>query len=235
MTFVAIKRGLGERLKEAREKLGYTQKAFADLTEIPLPSLKDYEGGKSIPGGDALARIAFIGVSTEWLFFAEGAPITRRQAGAEPANVAAQPRAGYVYLPLYDVRAAAGKGALVEDAEHQVDALAFKEDWIRRELRATPADLRLIYVEGDSMEPDLRAGDIVLIDHTDTRGRREGIYVIRMNDALLVKQLQRLPGGVVRLTSRNPAYEPFTVAAEQLEAQNQVSLVGRVVWACRRF
>jgi phage repressor protein C with HTH and peptisase S24 domain len=89
------------------------------------------------------------------------------------------------------------------------NVLAFKEDWIRRELRASPDDLRLIYVQGDSMEPDLRAGDIILIDHTDTHARREGIYVLRMEDALLVKQVQRMPGGVLRLISRNPAYEPI--------------------------
>lgn len=51
---------------------------------------------------------------------------------------------------------------------------------------ARPADLSLIYVEGDSMELDLHAGDIVLLDHTDTRASREGVYVIRMDGALLV-------------------------------------------------
>lgn len=85
------------------------------------------------------------------------------------------------------------------------------------------------------MEPDLRAGDIILIDHTDTTARREGIYVIRMDNALLVKQLQRLPGGTVKVMSRNPAYEPFTVAIASLEEHNGFAVIGRVVWACRRF
>lgn len=147
---------------------------------------------------------------------------------------AEEPRAGYVYLPLYEVRASAGGGALVE-GERVVDALAFKEAWIRQELRASPADLRLIYVEGDSMEPDLRPGDIILIDHTDTMARREGIYVIRMDSALLVKQLQRLPGGVLKVLSRNPAYEAFTVCLGDVEVSPGFAIIGRVVWACRRF
>jgi phage repressor protein C with HTH and peptisase S24 domain len=116
-----------------------------------------------------------------------------------------------------------------------VDVLAFKEDWIRQELRARPDQLRLIFVEGDSMEPDLRAGDIVLIDHTDVTARREGVYVIRMDGALLVKQVQRLPGGQVRVMSRNPAYEPFTVPVSKLEHPDGLAVIGRVVWACRRF
>lgn len=146
----------------------------------------------------------------------------------------AQDRVGYAYIPLYDVKAAAGRGRVV-DGEQIIDALAFKEDWIRQELRTSPADLRLIYVEGDSMEPDLRAGDIILIDHTDTSARREGIYVIRMDGALLVKQLQRLPGSTVKVISRNPAYEPFTVTASEIEDTSSFAVVGRVVWACRRY
>ena len=113
--------------------------------------------------------------------------------------------------------------------------LAFKEDWVRRELRARPEDLNLIYVVGDSMEPDLRSGDIVLVDHTDTMAQREGVYVSRMDGALLVKQLQRLPGGVVKVISRNPAYEAFPVDLKQLANPNGFAVVGRVVWACRRF
>lgn len=140
----------------------------------------------------------------------------------------------YAHIPLYDVRAAAGKGELVT-TETPVDVLAFKEDWIRRELRVRPEDLRLIYVEGDSMEPDLRSGDIILVDHTDTGARREGIYVLLLDGALLVKTLQRLPGGVIRVISRNESYEPFSVKADELDtAAAAVVIVGRVVWTCRR-
>jgi transcriptional regulator with XRE-family HTH domain len=140
----------------------------------------------------------------------------------------AEPRAGYAYIPLLDVRARAGSAGETVGHEPIVDVLAFKEEWIRRELRSSPGDLRLIYVEGDSMEPDLRPGDIVLVDHTDTTARREGIYVLRREDALLVKRLQLLPGGVIRAISRNEAYEPFSLSEEYV-------IIGRVVWACRRF
>ena len=159
-----------------------------------------------------------------------------RQFGAKfpPSLVAQEPRSGYAYIPLLDVRAAAGNGALV-DGENEIDVLAFKKDWIRRELHVSSDNLRLIYVEGDSMEPDLRAGDIVLLDHTDTSARREGIYVLRMDGALLVKMLQRLPGGIVKVISRNTAYESFTIMAAELEDGNGTAIVGRVVWACRRF
>jgi phage repressor protein C with HTH and peptisase S24 domain len=144
-----------------------------------------------------------------------------------------QPRAGYSYVPLLDVRAAAGKGAVVE-ADGLIDVLGFREDWIRHELHTAPDKLRLIYVEGDSMEPDLHAGDIVLIDHTDRTARSDGVYVLRMGDALLMKILQRLPGGVIKVSSRNESYEPFSLKADELDTSIEIAIVGRVVWVCRR-
>lgn len=203
-----------------------SQDAFASAAGIPIDSYKKYEGGKMIPGGDALAGIVKMGVDVNALLIGESSRSTTLHAE--------RPHAGYVHLPLYDVHASAGNGTL-NNLEQAVDVLAFKEDWVRRELRARPEDLNLIYVVGDSMEPDLRSGDIVLVDHTDTMAQREGVYVIRMDGALLVKQLQRLPGGVVKVISRNPSYETFPVDLKQLANPNGFAVVGRVVWACRRF
>jgi phage repressor protein C with HTH and peptisase S24 domain len=164
----------------------------------------------------------------DWIFQGIGEPPVK-------GMTLEQPMAGYAAIPLYDVRARAGANGASTDDERIVNELAFREDWIRRELRTSPQNVRLIHVEGDSMEPDLRAGDIILVDHTDTAARREGVYVIRMDNALLVKALQRLPGGVIKVTSRNPAYDPFNVNAVDVESSEDFSIIGRVVWACRRF
>ena len=91
-----------------------------------------------------------------------------------------------------------------------------------------PRNLRPLVVEGDSMVPGLRPGDIVLVDYQCTRVRGDGLYIIRMSEAILIKQLQPLlASDGVRVTAWNKAYEPFTVPAEQLD------IIGRVVWTCR--
>ncbi len=240
---------VGARIAEVRGRA--SQDDFGRELGVHANTLGRYERGERLPDADFLtAMAARRNVSTHWLLY--GIPpkllsesvhpelrrldywkMYTRGLGAE-MRAAEPPAPGYIQIPLYDVRAGAGRGKVVE-SEHIVDALAFKEDWIRQELRASPADLRLINVSGDSMEPDLRAGDIILIDHTDTRASREGIYVIRMDGALLVKQLQRLPGGTVKVISRNQAYEPFTVPVASLEEANGFAIIGRVVWACRRL
>ena len=84
------------------------------------------------------------------------------------------------------------------------------------------------------MEPTLRPGDVILIDRRQaTDVPRDGIYVIRIGDTLLVKRIQRLPGKRVKVKSDNAAYEPFEL---DLHQQNgEIDIIGRVVWAGRRM
>ena len=179
-------------------------------------------------------------ISPAWLLTGEG-PMRKGDRGQaedfiskDQAPAYATGTGDYCYIPLYDVRAAAGGGAVV-DREQIVDFLSFKSEWIRVQLHAAPQDLYLIHVEGESMEPTLRPGDVILVDHRAAGSLpRDGIYVLRMDDTLLVKRLQRLPGGVIEVTSDNPAYKPFSINTQTM-AQENMDIIGRVVWCGRRM
>ena len=185
------------------------------------------------------------GIPAEWWLHGDGPPqkahsdrvmrdIPAFSRGESSSRRVDEERAGYVAVPLYNgVRAAAGAGA-VANREMPDDALIFKEDWIRFELGARPNDLYLIRVAGDSMEPTLRAGDTILVDRRAIRPDREGIYILRMNDMLLVKRLQSLPGGIVKVASDNQAFAAFEVKLADIE-DGELTIIGRVVWAGRRL
>lgn len=243
-------KAIGARIAEARGRR--TQAQFAEAVGSTEITVGRYERGDRSPDADFLLACAEReNLSIHWLLF--GIPPRRLSDAISPdkqresfwrtytgglaseLHAGEPPAPGYVQIPLYDLVAGASARGRVVESETVVDALAFKEEWIRQELHVSPRSLRLIHVSGDSMEPDLRAGDIILVDHTDTRASREGIYVIRMDDALLVKQLQRLPGGVVKVISRNPAYEAFNVSVASLESPSGFAIIGRVVWTCRRL
>lgn len=212
-----------------------SQEQLAKAAGLPTESYKKYELDKSVPGGNALAGLAKAGINLADLLIPQHdvKQLALEEPGARYG--VEQPRDGYVYVPLYDVRAAAGAGRLAPTEVAVENELAFRADWIRHSLHVSPADLGLAHVEGDSGEPDLRSGDIVLFNRRDTSASREGLYLLRMDDALLVKQLQRLPGGMLRVSSRNTAYEPFTVPLTKLDEPETFAIIGRIVWACRRF
>jgi phage repressor protein C with HTH and peptisase S24 domain len=136
----------------------------------------------------------------------------------------------FVYLPLHrNVSVSAGNGSIVWD-EHDIDHLAFQASFIRHELRANPASLRLVRVSGDSMERLLYSGDMVMVDTSITALQAEGMYVFRIDDSISVKWLNAMPGGVIRVASENAAkYPPYEIAKEQAEGHH-FQIIGLVRW-----
>lgn len=132
----------------------------------------------------------------------------------------------FVSLPLYNVEACAGDGSYVNEEQIETQ-LSFRRDWINTYIHANPSNLHLIYVRGDSMEPDLHDGEIVMVD-TSFAGRvpRDGIYVVQIDHQVAVKRLQRLPGDKVKVMSSNSAYEPFTARIDD----GELTVIGKVVW-----
>ena len=129
------------------------------------------------------------------------------------------------------VRASGGAGALPEDQLVRPH-FAFDSAWLRA-LTATPTErLSMIRVEGDSMAPTLNAGDDILVDHDEpVTGLRDGIYVLRVDGALLVKRLAIHPfGGRVTVQSDNPNYPDWPD-----RGLDELACIGRVIWAGRRI
>jgi Peptidase S24-like len=127
------------------------------------------------------------------------------------------------------VGASAGPGA-VPDSESLAGKVGFDEKWLRR-MGVHPAKLTLIRVEGDSMAPTLNHNDDIMVDSgAAMEPLREAIYVIRLDDTLMVKRLALGPQGSLSILSDNPAYPNW----DKVDAQ-QVSVVGRVVWIGRKL
>ena len=58
----------GTRLQEIRKSMNMTQKEFAELIEVPQPSISAYENDKNNPTMDILSNIAIkCNVSLDWL------------------------------------------------------------------------------------------------------------------------------------------------------------------------
>ncbi len=155
-----------------------------------------------------------------------GVPESMLGAPAAPSAANDAP----VVVPQYDLGASAGPGALAED-DRPRSHLAFDSKWLRR-LASDPKQLSMIRVEGDSMLPTLSNGDEILVDRgDDARRLRDGIYVLRMEGALMVKRLALNPAARrLAVRSDNPAYPSFDDCDPA-----DVDVVGRVVWVGRRL
>lgn len=155
----------------------------------------------------------------EFLGVERGAIATRPGAEDAPRMV---DRAGgdWIDVPRLPLDASAGPGAFSME-EISFDRFRFSRRWLR-EMGLEGADLTAIRVEGDSMEPLLRSGDEIFVDRNKRQG--EGIHVVRIGDALHVKQVQASAPGRIALISANEAYAPIELARDDVE------VIGRVVW-----
>lgn len=217
---------LGTRLRKLESGFANREEA-ARAAGVAKSTLQRWIEGKSDPSFEGLVRLAAAaGVSVEWLATGQG------KQGPSVEGLRQQIKGignGFVMVPRYNVEASAGPGALA-DEENILDHMAFQEGWVRRTLRADPRKLALISAVGDSMEPTIRAGDLLLIDTGVNEVIDDAIYVIAMDGHLVVKRLQRFFGGAVAVKSDNPTYVEQTLNADEA---GYTTVAGRVRWIGR--
>ena len=198
---------------------------------------EDYAGLSRLIGRNAAYVQQYIKRGTPRRLAEEDRRLLARYFGIDEALLGAPPaepgetRGGLVSVPRLDVGASAGPGAVAGD-ERTLGRIAFDEPWLRRMRIADRKRLSLIRVEGDSMAPTLSDGDDILVDGADAAERlRDGIYVLRVEDVLVVKRVALSPAARrLSIRSDNPAYPSWPDCDPAA-----IDVVGRVVWVGRRL
>lgn len=152
--------------------------------------------------------------------------VRESELGGEEEISHAGPHNEWIEVPRLPLGAAAGHGSLAAE-ERPFDSFRFSRRWLK-EQGLVNSQLSTIRVQGDSMEPLLHDGDEILVDCAQ-RTLRDGIHVVRLGDALMVKRLASAGPGKATLLSQNYAYPPIEVALDELE------IIGRVVWKSGRL
>lgn len=209
--------GFAKRLAEAISPEKVT--AFASRTGIPHGTVSKYlraRGGFG-PRLDIVAKMAAAaGTSIDWLVYARG--------DGEPA------KADTVQIPRFDATLAAGAGSWNE-GRRRLDDIPFTRSFLQKRLgRSSTMGLAMLDAAGDSMEPLIADGDLLLVDENDRR-IRDGVFAFLLDDEARVKRFRRTMGGVV-ITSDNPAYADEELAAEDM---SRLNIIGRVRWCGRVF
>ena len=134
-------------------------------------------------------------------------------------------------IPEMEVDAAAGPGALNEEFTTEKARWYLPEVMVRHEADANPEGLRILRVRGNSMEPEMSAGDRIVVDTARRIPATGEMAVLWDGSGLVVKRIEtvRGPGPPrLRLISVNPDYAPYTCLAQEAH------IVGRVLWTIRR-
>jgi phage repressor protein C with HTH and peptisase S24 domain len=217
---------LADQLRARCEQLSLHAGQVAELAGINRSFVYDIMRGRSEhPNLERLDRVAqVLKVERRWLLHGLG------EVEGDPP-ILEDPDQAFVAIPSVAVSASMGGGNLV-DEEQGGKPYHFQRSWIRYKLRAKPADLRIMHVEGDSMLPTLHHGDIVLVDLARRAPTPPGIFVLHDGMGLVAKRLDHIPNTDpprVRIISDNPLYSPYEGTAEE------VNIIGRIRWFAREI
>ncbi len=207
------------RLKAEVKRAG-GRKAFSDLANIPLSTLNSYLAGVE-PKVTMVVRIArALGLSVAQLLERGDAD---RSSGTRTIGDSEQIR-------MLNVVASAGPGYQNDDPV-DLRMLPFARS-VLADLGVKLDNARFLVARGDSMEPTISDGSIVLVDVSFNRPKDDGIYVVVVGNEVRIKRVARGFGGSVTLVSDNERYPTETLAPPEAEG---LRVAGKVVWAGGRL
>lgn len=198
-------------LKELRKQKGMRQADVAQKLGVGRTTYVKYENGDNEPSFEMLNKLSdLFGVSIDYLL--------GRDSGYEGSGAPAPTRPGSKWIPVLGKVAA---GVPIEAVE---DILDYEE--ISAQM-AEAGDYFALQIKGDSMEPKISNGDVVIVrKQPDVESGETAVVLVNGNEAT-VKRIKKRPEGIM-LIPTNPAYEPMFYSAVEVE-KLPVVILGKVV------
>lgn len=219
-----------QRIESRLKATGLSERKACLKAGLKVDAIRTIRRGNHPRASTLRALAAVLGVTAAYLLDAsEDSPVPA-QAGAGARGP--QPAGDGPMVPIVelDVRAGAGGGAL-NGEELETGQWQLPGDLVRAVTTASVASLRILTVYGDSMEPEFRPGQRVMVDTSDQMPSPPGVFVAWDGLATVIKRVEFVPHSdppKVRFTSDNPRYQPYERTLDEAHIRGRV--IGRWTW-----
>lgn len=163
-------------------------------------------------------------LSADWLEYGTEAPKAMSIVQRALSSVSASPEV--ILVPKVQAKVCAGAGSYEIEAV-PVSEHPFPYQWLSR--MGTPNSMVFMDVIGDSMEPSIRDGDMVLVDQSGKSLSPHSIFAVGVEDSIFIKRVEPRDGAVI-LHSDNRTYSDIELYEDELASFH---VIGKVVWLCR--
>ncbi len=146
-----------------------------------------------------------------------------------PSDDTGAPR--FVPIRQLDVNAGLGAGGFPDD-HAQPKTFWMPADLIEWQMGGKPDDFVVMETEGQSMEPTLLNGDLVLVDQRKRNPSNPGLFALWDGFGVVIKWLERVAHSSppkIRLISENSRFSTYEVLADEAR------VLGKVVWFARKL
>lgn len=196
-----------------------TQTELATALQINRSAITQARKKDTVPARWLLQLFRTYGLNPAWLETGTGDPFLKPSAAQE---------AEFTHIPKVKARLSAGGGSFEIGSEIE-GYYAFRNQWLRS--KGNPERMVLMDIFGNSMEPELKDGDSVLIDESQKDIIAGAIFAVGVEDTILVKRIEKHPSKLV-LRSDNKDYAPIYLEGADAES---VRIIGKIIWAGREF
>lgn len=204
---------LYDRIKVLRNNMGYSQEQLAlKVGYADKTSIAKIEAGKvDLSQSKIIAFAKALNTTTAFLMDGNENPTDSSQIKG-------------VIIPVLGSVAA---GIPIEMVENIIDT-----EEITQEMAATGSFFGL-RIKGDSMEPKISDGDIVIVRQQEDAESGDIVIACINGDEATCKRLRKYKDGI-ELISNNPSYKPMFFSIKEIE-QKPVTILGRVVELRAKF
>ena len=197
------KRIMGDNILHYMQLENIERRDFAKAIGVPYSSLTDWINGNTYPRIDKIQKMAdFFGIDKSDL-------VEKRNA---------HKKVEAIRIPVLGRVAAGVPIEMVEDVI----------DW--EEIDDATAKLGTIFalsIKGDSMEPRIVSGDVVIVRQQDDAENGDIVIVSVNGDDATCKRLRKYKDGIELIPS-NPSYSPMFYSNEEI-AEKPVKVLGKVI------
>lgn len=203
------------RIKELREMAGKQQKELAIDLGVSQPTVSDWESGRKVPSAKSTSKLAdYFQVPIDYLLGRESV------TDGPPAPS----RPGSKWIPVLGRVAA---GTPIEAVE---DILDYEEIDAKT---AASGEHFALQIKGQSMEPRIKDGDVVIVRKQDGCDSGDVAVVLVNGDEATVKRIKKEPAGIMLIPS-NPSYEPKFYSNDEILSL-PVRIIGKVIELRAKF
>lgn len=217
---------LGKNLEKIRETAKLSRRELGQLINVGQNTIWRWEHGEREPSLEKIQALAVaLNVSVSDLMGREAD--TKKEALSAESNISGQRlnRGNVILVPVISpiLKCSAGNGNGYDDSGVAWDVVSQYPlfDGTLSALYSSKS-LSAMYAEGDSMEPQIHDGDLIVFVHDET-WIPGNIAIVRLDGKLFVKGILRSKNGYI-LRSQNRDYADIEVGED-----DDFSVVGRVV------
>lgn len=204
-----------ERIAETTGITSQTQ--LASILKVNRSAITQAKKNDSIPAKWVLQLSREFGLNPNWIEKGTGNKFIKNNEDTIFATI-----------PKVKARLSAGGGSF--EVEDEIEGFySFRKNWLRT--KGLPDKMVLMDIFGNSMEPELKDGDSVLVDQSQKAILAGAIYAVGIDDTVMVKRVEKHPNKLV-LRSDNDAYSPIFLQGNEIDT---IRIIGKVIWICREF